>query len=177
MKIWMTVLLFSLAYSLNSQASTPTNFNFACLNSPETAYYQVIDRGDEVTVRAAHLYGPGAVPVFEGIVSANDLVRIGKYATAIDSIGETQTFTFPKANCQRRGDYLIQCQDFKNAPVQMMNGHKVRGLSFYTTHMMLDTIEVSYELVQMNLYLEIDGESYFLPMRYNPRDCGTPAKS
>lgn len=171
-----TMILAILAFSAHAAAApsapSDTDLTVTCFTGFPTTTFLVAPTGDgkNVTVRVYHHNGTDYMPIHSGVVVPHDFTLLSKRAKELTSLGNDYQFSFPREKCEVIADMVLHCSDFK-AEAQTINGRTVRGFSFYSTASREVSFAGTYDYLDLTMFIDIDGESYFQPMRYDRPDC------
>ncbi|MBX2986273.1 MAG: hypothetical protein KF802_00105 [Bdellovibrionaceae bacterium] len=170
LKMFVLPLLLGPFFSF---AQSRVAMNLSCVTSPApTTSYFMREQQQDVWVHVYHHNDLDYMPIHEGVIVPRDLVRLAERVGPLRDLGDSLSFRFPLSKCGDKGPMILQCTDFKAEP-QDINGHRVAALSFHTSRSTETSFAGTYEYLSTQLYLEIDGKSFSLPMKYSWNDCST----
>lgn len=145
----------------------------SCVTSVPTTSFLVRPEDSRISVEWVNHNGVEYMPIHEGVVTAYDLPILAERARVLKEVGDSLKFYFPMSGCEIFGDQkVLQCHDY-NSEVQQINGHKVQGVSFYSSVLQEASIVGHFSYVTTTLMVIIDGKTYFLPMKYSLDECST----
>lgn len=161
----MKKLLLVLATIISTTASA---IDFGCVTEIPTTTFVAQTEDDFVQIQLFHHNGVKYAPVWNNLITMNDLPVITERAKLLAELGEHLKFSMPSKNCQINGN-LLNCFGFQ--PSIEINGHQVSLWSVYT----VASTEVShageFNYIEANLALDIDGQTVFVPMKYSDWEC------
>jgi hypothetical protein len=167
-KIFVIIFAALTNFSINAYSS---NFEMSCTtNAGLTTSVFVYERDTKVHISWIHHNGFVYAPVHEGLITPNDLITLAKRAQKLKPLGNIIKTSFEKAKCKLFGERIFNCTDFENGKNEA-NGVPFQALSFYTSETTDISFAGTYKTVSAMLLIDLDNQSYFLPMRYPEEDC------
>lgn len=161
------LVLASLFLSSTSWAKTP--INMACVTEWPTTSFVAFTEADTITVRLIHHNGTKYMPVWNNVITPNDIPIITEAANTLAELGSDLEFKMPASACEKLDGMLISC--FGTQPPQDINGHKVSLWSVYTSESFDRSFAGEYAYVYTSLALDVDGKTYYVPMKYGSHEC------
>lgn len=146
-----------------------SKMELACVSEFPTTSFIMTDMGASVTLEVFHHNGVKYAPIFDGVITSNDLPLISSQGKASNSLGTYQTFEWKKEQCQKTGDLLIYCTGATTE--QMIEGQKVNAWSFYTSAQVDTSALGVFKHNRVSLSLQVNGENVTVPMRYYDGEC------
>lgn len=170
----MTVAgILAMALSARAQrvGSETLSQGMICSTNPyPTTIYRIMPNEDDLIVDWYHANGVEFMPIHEGVIVPYSLPILAKRAELLKALGVGQRFTFKLSDCKEIASKVIHCSNYKSAP-QEINGHKVRALATYTSLEQSLSFAGSYSTYGATLYLEVDGQTMFVTMKYQNQEC------
>ena len=163
----MKRILFSLLIMCMSSAFA-TDLNVGCVTETPTTSMIAQTKNSIVTFLLVHHYGVKFMPIHNGVITPNDLGTLQDRASILADLGDRLEFTMPASTCQVDG-LMFNC--FGSQPTQTIGGHEVRIWAAYSSLIDEATMSGVYSYVTTNLAIEVDGQSYYLPMKYDQTEC------
>lgn len=164
MKFAVTLFLF--LFAANSIASAP--LNMICMTEHPTTSFVAMTEDEITTIKLIHHNGTEYMPVWSNLITPNDIKVIAEKAAVLTELGASLEFKIPVKSCQVEG-LLINC--FSRSETQVINGRKVSLWSVSTSMENDKSLLGEYNSTWSNLGLDVDGQTYWLPMRYFENDC------
>lgn len=162
----LTTLLLLL---LPSFSWAEDKLNLTCVTEIPTTSFFVKDNGESVSVEMFNHNGTSYMPIFDGLATPNDLRLLKQKAKVLSSLGNNLHFNWPRAKCTEQEDLVQQC--FGSTEVQKINGHNVKAWSFNSSLVMEKTAMGKFNSYKLILNLDVDGNSYYIPMKYSENEC------
>ncbi|HRO66489.1 MAG TPA: hypothetical protein PL182_02885 [Pseudobdellovibrionaceae bacterium] len=171
----MTAAILALSVGMTAQAqltgSETLSQGMMCSTNPyPTTIYRIMPSGDDMIVDWYHANGVEFMPIHEGVIVPYSLPILTKRAELLKALGVSQRFTFKASECKEIASKVIHCANYKSVPHDI-NGHKVRALSTYTSLEQSTSFAGTYSMYATTLYLEVDGQTMFVTMKYDGQDC------
>ena len=163
MKKW--IVLLSLVAS-SSLLAAPVNM--ACVTEYPTTSFVAFSEGGDLNIRLIHHNGVKFMPIWSSIITPNDLPVITETASILSELGNELNFTIPAKACGVDG-MMMNC--FGRSEEQVINGHKVNLWSVYTKLENEKSFAGEYNYVWSSLAIDVDGKSYWIPMKYYDYEC------
>lgn len=148
-------------------ASSP--INMACVTEFPTTSFVAFTEGEELTIRVIHHNGVKFMPIWNGIITPNDLPTITEAANALYDLGNLLEFKIPVSDCEKMDGTLMNC--FSSRPATEINGHLVRLWSVYTLESVEKSFAGEFAWTYTSVGLDVDGKSFYIPMRYASGEC------
>lgn len=165
MKRALLVLMFFAA----AAAQAKDSLNLLCITEIPTTSFAFHEDGDNLRVEVLHHNGVQYMPIFEGVLTPNDLKQQSDNAQVLMSLGDHIEFLWPKSKCSKQARFLQNC--FGTLPELKIAGHSVKAWSVYSAKETSQSYMGTFEQTSVTLALEVDGKNYYIPMRYFPGDC------
>lgn len=143
--------------------------NMACITEFPTTSFVALTENDTINFRLIHHNGTKYMPVWNNVITPNDLSIISDAADLLSELGPELNFTMPEKNCEVMDGMLMNC--FGNSPEVVMNGHKVNLWAVHTKEVTETSFAGTYEYVITSMALEIDGKTLHVPMKYGSHEC------
>jgi len=142
--------------------------DFGCVTEfPTTTFIaQTVD--DYVQIQLIHHNGVKYAPVWNNLITINDISVITEHANTLADLGDYLKFSMPAKSCQVNG-MLLNCFGFQ--PSITINGHEVSLWSVHTTEQKESSFAGNFDYVTTSLALDIDGKTHFIPMKYQSWEC------
>lgn len=156
-------------FILSSVAWGSTPINMACITEWPTTSFVAFTEGEMMTIRFLHHNGVQYMPVWNNVITPNDLPTITEAANTLSELGNDWEFTMPKSACEKLDGMMISC--FGTQPAVMMNGHKVSLWAVHTSETFDRSFAGEFSYVNASLALDVDGKTYHVPMKYNAYEC------
>lgn len=131
---------------------------------------QPVAEKDVLHLTVMHHHGTNYMPIHEGVVVPNDLAILDARAKVLAALGTMYEFDLPKSGCKLVADKVFQCNNY-GSPGTVIGGKKVSLLSLYSSATKDVSFAGTYDYVTLTMFLEIDGQTYFVPMRYFENEC------
>lgn len=158
-----TLLALLALTSLNTYA-----IDFGCVTEHPTTTFLAQTEDDYVQIQLIHHNGVKFAPVWNSLITINDIYTIKEKAELLADIGNYLKFSMPADKCQMNG---LQLNCFGSQPPVEMNGHKVSLWSVFTSEIHESSHAGEYDYITTTLALDIDGETAFVPMKYANYEC------
>ena len=146
----------------------PSQFKVQCVTEFPTTSFFVERNKDKVQVEVRHHNGAQYAPIFNGMVTARDLSLLGEKAKVFQRLGDSYLIEFPTDRCKLYGTKLLSCGG--GAPA-VLGDVKVDSFSLNTRVVREKVYDLTFDKVQVSLYLQIGSESHQLLMDYYGKDC------
>ncbi len=160
--------LFALLSMVASTSLMAAPVNMACVTEHPTTSFVALTENGNINVRLIHHNGVKYMPVWSSIITPNDLSVITEKANILTELGNVMNFTIPSSACEVDG-MMINC--FGQSEVQEINGHKVNLWAVYTKIENERSFAGEYNSIWSNLAIDVDGKTYWLPMKYYDYEC------
>lgn len=164
------VIVFGFAKSAAADA-----INFTCTTDPLTTSFSIFSTDSGVTARVIHHNGTAHMPIAKSVdlITPADLPRLQKVAVILAELGDQYDIQFKESDCTLGADHLIDCAGVAN---QVINGHKITDVEFYTSNTTYFTTltPTPYPQTWMNVDMTIDGKDYKFNVAYNAKGCFDP---
>lgn len=147
--------------------STPVNM--ACITEYPTTSFVALTENDTINFRLIHHNGTKYMPVWNNVITPNDISIISEAANLLGDLGPELNFTMPEKSCEVMDGMLINC--FGSSPVVEMNGHKVSLWAVHTKEVTESSFAGTYDYVVTSMALDIDGKTLHVPMKYGNNEC------
>lgn len=165
----MKQLFFLIISFVSLVASASQKMDLSCVTEyPSTSFF-IREVDNTVIVEVFHHNGTGYMPIFDGLLTPNDVSMVNDQAQLLRKLPTSQRFEWPREKCESQGTMIFSC--FGNTEEQIQNGHKVKGWSFYSSALSETNFVGSYKYYKLNLSLTIDGKTYSMPMKYGENEC------
>lgn len=171
----MKHLIFALITSCALNAVAGQKMDMACVTEYPTTSFFIREVDSTVIVEVFHHNGTGYMPIFEGLLTPNDVDNITQKAAVLRKLPATQRFEWPREKCEVQDSMVQSC--FGPTEVQDQNGLKVKSWGFYSTFNSEKSFIGKTNSYKLALDLSIDGTSYYMPMKYNENECAPEAYS
>ncbi|MFA6238608.1 MAG: hypothetical protein WC635_14840 [Bacteriovorax sp.] len=158
-------LLLAFLFSTNLFA---TDLNLGCVTEIPTTSLIAQTKDGVVEFNLIHHNGVKYMPIHNGVITPYDLETLSTRADILADLGDNLVFTMPASACQVDG-VLFNC--FGAQPAQNIGGHQVSIWAAYSSTYDDVSLIGIFPFVTTNLAIEVDGKSYYLPMRYNQAEC------
>ncbi|KYG61770.1 hypothetical protein AZI85_05990 [Bdellovibrio bacteriovorus] len=162
--------LFTISIILFSLASAASNkMDMACVTEFPSTSFVVREAADTVIVEIFNHNGPQYRPVYDGVVTPNDLGTIAKRANVVSKLPTILRFEWPRTKCEYHGPLVKSCMGTTDE--QDVNGFKVSGWSFTSSEVTEKTFAGDFKSHKVAVHFSVDGSSYSVPMTYQEHDC------
>ncbi|MNK06314.1 hypothetical protein D3C87_242090 [compost metagenome] len=162
------ILISALFLSLNAKAASGM-MDLVCMTEVPTTTFLIQEVGSKVVVELFHHNGVKYAPIFDGVITSNDIGTISSYGQLLNDLGEHQRFEFPRDKCKKEEDMMLSCMG--DTPIQNINGHKVEAWAFSTLQQMEKSTYGKYNYTKLTLNMQVDGKDVRVPMRYYEGEC------
>lgn len=152
----------------SAMTATASPVNMACITEYPTTTFIGQTEGDKINFRLIHHNGVKYMPIWSSVITPNDLSVLTEVASVLSDLGDELTFSMDEKNCNVDG-LLINC--FGSDEVQEIGGHKVTMWGVYTSATTDTSFAGIYNYIWSTMALDIDGKSYYVPMRYGENEC------
>ncbi|WP_374029991.1 hypothetical protein [Bdellovibrio bacteriovorus] len=160
-------ILATLLFSLDSFASG--KMEMACITEYPTTSFLIREVNSTVIVEVFHHNGPKYMPIFDGVATPNDVSLLAQKASVLTSLPTILRFEWPRSKCAIQNGLIMNCLGSTEA--QDINGHKVKAWSFHSSETVDTSFAGKYLSYKLALDLDIDGQSYSVPMKYQEAEC------
>lgn len=164
----MTRIIFT-SLMLLSTGVRAQEIKMTCVTEFPTTSYFIRETDKKVVVEIFHHNGTEYSVVSDGLVTPHDLPLINQRAQWLTALGTFLRFEWPREKCEVQGDMLFSCMSFSEP--QIINGHKVRSWSVYTTLESQQSFAGTYEYRRLNVGIEVDGQTVPIAMKYAANEC------
>lgn len=171
----MKHLLFALIAVFSLSTFAGQKMDMSCVTEYPTTSFFIREVDSTVIVEVFHHNGTGYMPIFEGLLTPNDVDNIAQKASIIKKLPATQRFEWPREKCEVQDTMVQSC--FGPTEIQDQNGFKVKSWGFYSTYNSEKSFIGKTNTYRLTLDLSIDGTSYSMPMKYNANECAPEAYS
>lgn len=161
-----TVIAFCLTLYFNNSWA---DINLGCMTEIPTTTFIAQTEKDILKIELIHHNGVKFMPIYNGVITPNDLGTLQDRASLLAYLGDHVKFEMPLSKCQKINDYLFNC--FGSMPATEVNGHQVSIWSVYTAFNNEKSFAGEYNYYQTSISLDIDGESINIPMKYAESEC------
>lgn len=143
--------------------------NLGCVTETPTTTFIAQTKNGVVQFDLIHHFGVKYMPIHSGVITPYDLGTLSDRASLLADLGDHLTFTMPAEKCQVDGA-LFNC--FGAQPETEINGHKVSLWAAYNSSSSDTSMSAgTWNYKTTSLAIEVDGQSFFLPMRYFENEC------
>lgn len=162
----MTLLTIIFFFSIDIAKAA---IDMACMTEIPTTTFIAQTEKDILKIELIHHNGVKFMPIYNGVITPNDLGTLQDKASLLAYLGDHLKFEIPLSKCQKMSDYLFNC--FGSVPAVDINGHQVSIWSVYTAFNNEKSFAGEYNYYQTSISLDIDGESINIPMKYGESEC------
>lgn len=163
----MKSLLFFLTF-ISSFIANAAVLNLGCVTEIPTTSMIAETYNGVVDFQLIHHNGVKFMPIYNGVVTPNDLGTLSDRASLLADLGDYLQFKMPSEVCQVNG-VLFNC--FGSSPKEMIGGHIVRLWAAYSSQYDEESFAGVFSYITTNLAIEVDGQSIYLPMKYSQSEC------
>ena len=142
--------------------------DFGCVTEYPTTTFIAQTVDDYVQLQLIHHNGVKYAPVWQSLITMNDISTITEHANRLADLGDHLKFSMPAEKCQMNG---VQLNCFGFQPTVIINGHEVSLWAAYTSEQTDSSHAGDYSYVTTTLALDIDGKTHFVPMKYASYEC------
>lgn len=157
-----------LTFVLFSSSLFADELNMGCVTEIPTTTMIAQTKDGVVNFQLIHHNGVKYMPIHSGVITPNDLGTLSDRASILADLGDNLEFTMPASACQVDG-VLFKC--FGAQPAQSIGGHQVSIWSAYSSQYDDASMMGIYSYVTTTLAIDIDGKSFYLPMKYFQNEC------
>ena len=143
--------------------------NMSCITDYPTTSFIAQTENDIITFKLIHHNGVRYMPIWNNIITPNDISFISEAAELLADLGTDFNFKMPQKNCVVMDGMLFNC--FGNSPVVEMNGHKVSMWAVYSREVTETSFAGTFNYVLTSMALDIDGKIQHVPMKYESHEC------
>ena len=166
----MKKLLILSALLLSQLAHADDKFQLLCTTEFLTTSFVIRDIDPNITVVEVFNHnGTAFMPIFDGVATPTDLSTLTARAKTLTDLGSYLRFEWPKDKCKKTDDLVEEC--FGSTELQDINGHKVKAWAFDSSYVTEKSMAGKFNSYKLVLNLEIDGDTYAVPMRYADTEC------
>lgn len=152
-KAWIAGLLIIFSGFVCASAGAAADYEFECKASPETTSFSLLADGpDTVLLTLKNKNGVGYMPIFDGLIVANDFPYLQEGAGLLSNFGRGTTYHFSKARCRVYGAGVVSCA---GEDTKTFAGLQFRALSVSTVKMTRESMGTSTTYTKVVLSIQI----------------------
>lgn len=148
--------------------------HFQCMTDPLTTSFVAKTEAGQVKFSMIHFNGTKYMPIYEGIVTANDLDYLKEKSQVLARMGDKVHIDFAMADCQTYKSEVVACQSDKK---QKLGALTVSALGFNTRKKQSESYGYKFEGYDVIFTVTVNSRMYNIPMSFEASECSfTPPK-